>query len=44
MFRNNNPDKGTETVKYSLNNIVLLDKFRNNNPDKGTETRLVSCF
>ena len=38
-FRNNNPDKGTETYQMLL---VRWDKigFRNNNPDKGTETRL----
>ena len=38
MFRNNNPDKGTETKNSDLmrkNDLVL---FRNNNPDKGTET------
>ena len=36
-FRNNNPDKGTETIEIIEENIVKV-KFRNNNPDKGTET------
>ena len=38
MFRNNTPDKGTETSPppdRDKNNTLL---FRNNNPDKGTET------
>ena len=42
-FRNNNPDKGTETL-LSLKSSILSDKFRNNNPDKGTETCLKSAF
>ena len=38
MFRNNNPDKGTET-DTGLDSIALMVlQFRNNNPDKGTET------
>ena len=38
-FRNNNPDKGTETI--NLTSAIMLNNavFRNNNPDKGTETR-----
>ena len=40
MFRNNNPDKGTETLSYFIIIISVL-LFRNNNPDKGTET--VTC-
>ena len=39
MFRNNNPDKGTETINLYLI-IPYLYKFRNNNPDKGTETNV----
>ena len=37
-FRNNNPDKGTET--FGPHAIKIMDgfAFRNNNPDKGTET------
>ena len=35
-FRNNNPDKGTETEHDMAD--VLGNVFRNNNPDKGTET------
>ena len=39
MFRNNNPDKGTETAhRYGYS--IALYLFRNNNPDKGTETML----
>ena len=38
-FRNNNPDKGTET-KWQSNLVTIQYLFRNNNPDKGTETRL----
>ena len=37
MFRNNNPDKGTETYSTSYYSY-FLPRFRNNNPDKGTET------
>ena len=37
MFRNNNPDKGTETELLVVHQVVV-DSFRNNNPDKGTET------
>ena len=41
MFRNNNPDKGTETIKeIYMDNLITVFKFRNNNPDKGTETEL----
>ena len=36
-FRNNNPDKGTETMG-ELDFLFLIIMFRNNNPDKGTET------
>ena len=36
-FRNNNPDKGTETPMAS-NLFFIVFSFRNNNPDKGTET------
>ena len=41
MFRNNNPDKGTETVSFTLSILDGRHKFRNNNPDKGTETFLI---
>ena len=43
-FRNNNPDKGTETQLYSgvLTKYVEAS-FRNNNPDKGTETKNLQC-
>ena len=37
-FRNNNPDKGTETWILFAFLIVIFNPFRNNNPDKGTET------
>ena len=37
VFRNNNPDKGTETLIKGKDTAAWL-KFRNNNPDKGTET------
>ena len=38
VFRNNNPDKGTET--HFLHPYQLCElSFRNNNPDKGTETQ-----
>ena len=36
MFRNNNPDKGTEINSDKLFNFSIAS-FRNNNPDKGTE-------
>ena len=40
LFRNNNPDKGTETrTKQVFYCLRVL--FRNNNPDKGTETYLL---
>ena len=38
LFRNNNPDKGTETVTCVAKAGGVSDSFRNNNPDKGTET------
>ena len=37
LFRNNNPDKGTETIDQYIN-LEKSVEFRNNNPDKGTET------
>ena len=37
MFRNNNPDKGTETFLFQ-SGYIPFKWFRNNNPDKGTET------
>ena len=37
-FRNNNPDKGTETLSGAVRIINGFLSFRNNNPDKGTET------
>ena len=39
-FRNNNPDKGTETL-LTIAYTFLYILFRNNNPDKGTETYLI---
>ena len=36
-FRNNNPDKGTETWQ-GVRGCPSGNQFRNNNPDKGTET------
>ena len=36
-FRNDNPDKGTETILASML-MFLKPSFRNDNPDKGTET------
>ena len=36
-FRNDNPDKGTETDS-ELAKANLRRTFRNDNPDKGTET------
>ena len=41
-FRNNNPDKGTETRAGAF--YVEDNLFRNNNPDKGTETGLYFYF
>ena len=39
LFRNNNPDKGTETFFYKHTSMISSQSsFRNNNPDKGTET------
>ena len=38
MFRNNNPDKGTETLDNDKVLANSANMFRNNNPDKGTET------
>ena len=38
MFRNNNPDKGTETGEHKYEKETYKE-FRNNNPDKGTETK-----
>ena len=37
LFRNNNPDKGTETDDEK-EETEEQSEFRNNNPDKGTET------
>ena len=37
MFRNNNPDKGTETVD-DMDDDAFASAFRNNNPDERTET------
>ena len=37
LFRNNNPDKGTEICILSVL-LSLILTFRNNNPDEGTET------
>ena len=37
LIRNDNPDKGTETISL----VAFIDtyvKIRNDNPDKGTET------
>ena len=39
-FRNNNPDKGTETLWKAIALPEPVNTFRNNNPDKGTETPL----
>ena len=39
-FRNNNPDKGTETYRIPYSSYQA--PFRNNNPDKGTETLCLS--
>ena len=37
IIRNDNPDKGTETVQNSIVKEILR-RIRNDNPDKGTET------
>ena len=38
MIRNDNPDKGTETVHSKQDLTLLVNGIRNDNPDKGTET------
>ena len=43
MFRNDNPDKGTETTDSFVMSEFVQDGFRNDNPDKGTETFLPIC-
>ena len=37
MIRNDNPDKGTETIS-DIQNWSSFREIRNDNPDKGTET------
>ena len=41
-IRNDNPDKGTETV-YLIYITKLFTAIRNDNPDKGTETIIKSA-
>ena len=38
LFRNDNPDKGTETFFNTAGGRRTINGFRNDNPDKGTET------
>ena len=37
LLKDDNPDKGTETIKKSHSN-KFLEKLKDDNPDKGTET------
>ena len=37
-IRNDNPDKGTETIKNLASKKHRRHMIRNDNPDKGTET------
>ena len=39
MIRNDNPDKGTETIPVSHAPKLSKIQIRNDNPDKGTETQ-----
>ena len=47
LFRNDNPDKGTEVYLRRILQ-VSYSPIRNDNPDKGTETNIFSaaylCF
>ena len=43
-FRNNNPDKGTETGDGGKGGDIIFEVFRNNNPDKGTETDIYYLY
>ena len=38
MIRNDNPDKGTETLQLAFPAVFLSRQIRNDNPDKVTET------
>ena len=42
-IRNDNPDKGTETLGKGFLREVAAE-IRNDNPDKGTETIAVAIF